>query len=156
MAQSGGKRQAMFEKLQHKFKELTHTGVKYKHSNPQFATVALLAHVMAVDGHIDKREEKLLHDIVFATLAHGEVETLGLIAQAKREEKQGFDFNSYINALKNKLSKQTIEIIIQEMMQIMLADSKIRELEVSYILRVAELLGLSAQETQAIYKSVLP
>jgi uncharacterized tellurite resistance protein B-like protein len=155
MAQNGGKRQAMFEKLQRKFAQLTHLAPEYKHSHPQFAAVALLVHVMAVDGHIDAREEKLLHDIVLATIAKDERETYDLIFQAERDEKRGFDFNTYIIALKNTLQKSSLLLIVNEMMQMMLADDKIRELEVGYILRVAEMLGLTSEETNAIYQEVI-
>lgn len=138
----------MFDRLKNFVAEFAGTSERRDFSPDDFrlAAVALLIHLAGADGKIDAPERKRLRELVEGRFGLDAETTTKLIELAEVQDRQAVDFYHFTHALTKVLDQDGRQKIITMMWEIAFADGTVSEVEESIVARIADLLGVSAQD----------
>lgn len=115
----------------------------------KLAVAALLVHLAAVDGVVDKKEQTTIAGLFKDHFDLNEEEVKKLIEEATRLDHDAVDFYKFTATL-SKLEEEERVNIIRLMWQVVYADGENHEMEDNMVWRVAELIGVSARQRTAL------
>lgn len=149
----------MFDSLMSLFKEIsgateTTESKIFAEGDHRVAAAALLAHVISVDGVVDKAEQDRLRSILKTRFDLSDQETDELVRVAGERDKEAVDLYSFTSVLKRELDQEGRIQIIEMMWEMVFADGEIHEFEDNLVWRVAELLGVSRRDRIRLRQSV--
>jgi uncharacterized tellurite resistance protein B-like protein len=138
----------MFDRLKDFIADLTGAPEPRDFSPDDFrlATASLLIHIAGADGSIAEVERRRLRDLIETRFGLDETATAHLIQLAEAEDRQAVDFYHFTHALTNALDQEGRQKIVAMMWEIAFANGTVSEVEESIVARIAELLGVSAQD----------
>jgi len=119
----------------------------------RLAAVALLYHVVAIDGSVSDAERSRLHKLVSTYFSLDDAETDALLSAAEEADNQAVDLFGFTSVLKRALSEEERGKIVEMMWQLTYADGALHEFEDNVLWRVAELLGISSRERIRLKKA---
>lgn len=149
----------MFDSLMTLFKEISGAAEAteskiFAEGDHRVAAAALLAHVISVDGVVDKAEQDRLRSILKTRFELSDAETDELVRVAGERDKEAVDLYSFTSVLKRELDQEGRIQIIEMMWEMVFADGEIHEFEDNLVWRVAELLGVSRRDRIRLRQSV--
>src|SRR5579863_1127824 len=138
----------MFDRLKTFMAELNGTPEPRDFSPDDFrlAAAALLVHLAGADGPIGEVERRRLGELIETQFGLDDAATTRLLQLAAAEDRQAVDFYHFAHALTNVLDQDGRQKIIAMMWDIALADRTASAVEESIVARIADLLGVSAQD----------
>jgi uncharacterized tellurite resistance protein B-like protein len=138
----------MFDRLKHFVGELTAAPEprEFLPDDYRLAAAALLIHLAGADGTIAEAERRRLRELIETRFGLDDDATARLLQRAETEDRQAVDFYHFTHALTNALDQEGRQKIVAMMWEIALADGTVSEIEESIVARIADLLGVSAQD----------
>ena len=124
------------------FERLTHPGAHVREEELRLAAAALLVHALAIDGEVtnegldDDEARRLIREAII------------------RDHGVAVDLHRFTSVLCAQLDQDGRKQIIEMLWEIALADLVVHEFESNLVLRVAELLGVSARDRELLRKTV--
>ncbi|HET6375281.1 MAG TPA: TerB family tellurite resistance protein [Methylocella sp.] len=119
------------------------------------AAVALLIHIIHVDGSADPSEKQRLQALIEERFGLDPDEAASLSAKAEERDREAVDFYQFTSVLKHKLDDAGRQKIVEMLWEIAFADGVIHEFEENAIWRIAELLGVSTRERVMLRQKVM-
>ena len=120
----------------------------------RLAAAALLVHVIAVDGVVDRSERDALVEVLRANYQLTPEMTRELIEAATRRDAEAVDLYGFTSVLKRSLDLEGRLHVVEMMWELVYADGTVHEFEDNTIWRVAELLGISSRDRLALRRKV--
>ena len=120
----------------------------------RLAAVALMVHMMAVDGEVTEQENQSLRRMVKAHYATTDEETERLILRAREEDARAVDLYGFTRLLKNELALEERIHIVEMLWAMVYSDGDIHEFEDNLVWRVSELLAVDPQDRIAMKQKV--
>ncbi|MEM9331755.1 MAG: TerB family tellurite resistance protein [Pseudomonadota bacterium] len=127
---------------------------EFVHSRMQLAEAALMYHVIAVDGIIREDEKKRMAEVLSEHFELDDQEIKNLTRDARDAENEAIDLYKFTSVLKNALSIEERNQIIENLWEMVFADGVVHELEDNVVWRVAELLGVDSRERVLLKQKV--
>lgn len=128
--------------------------VEFTHSRKQLAEAALMFHVIAVDGIITEDEKARMTILLSKQFGMSAEETGNLVLDAEKAEGDAIDLYAFTSILKRSLNEHERVMIIENLWEMVFADSVVHELEDNVVWRVAELLAVSSQDRMNLKQRV--
>lgn len=116
----------------------------------RIASVALLVHMMLVDGKVSKAESDKLDALVREHFAKTEDEATRLIAHAKAADARAVDLYSFTQLLKTELPEEERIHIVELLWDMVYADGQLHEFEDNMVWRISELLAVDPKDRIAM------
>jgi len=120
----------------------------------RLVAAALLVHATVVDGEVDKREEKVLRDVLLRGFNLDQVQAGKLITQATEKEKEAVDLHVFTNVLTRSLDQEGRMEIVGMLCEVINADGEAHETEGKLAWRVAQSLGITPNDWVKLRKKV--
>jgi len=133
----------MLEKLAQYFTD--NANQKNKAGNEQplvLATAALFLEMAYADFEIAPEEKALLRRILKERFALGDQQIEELLLRAGRDRQQSLDIWKFTSLLKEHLSREEKLQILENLWQIIFADSRVDKYEEALIRKITNLIGL--------------
>lgn len=121
----------------------------------QLVAAALIVHLAEIDGAFNTREAEWLRETVQAYTGLTGEDAERFIALADQTERETADLEEFVAPLRRRLPPDQRLQLLSLMWRMALADGVLHEFEEDLIARVAELMGLSAAESEAIRAAAL-
>ncbi len=112
----------------------------------QLAAAALLVHIAAIDGHIDRKEQTRLAEIIEKRFSLDIASARQLIDDAWESEREAVDLYRFTSVLKRTLDAEGRRQVVGMLWDVAYANGVVDELEENVVWRVAELLGVSTRD----------
>jgi uncharacterized tellurite resistance protein B-like protein len=116
----------------------------------QLSAAALVVHLAHVDGAFSARESAWLRQAVETYTGLGGSDADRFLAAAREMDQERGDFAESVEALRRRLQPDQRLNLVALLWRCALADGVLHEFEDDLISRIAELLGLSAPEAEAV------
>jgi uncharacterized tellurite resistance protein B-like protein len=143
----------MLKELTSFFSELaggTKQAAHFEDGDYRLAAAALIVHVATLDGELSASERDKLHALFCARYDLDDATSEELIDSALEADREAVDFYHFTSVLMRSLDEAGRLRVIEMMWQMALADGGVSEFEDNVLWRVADLLGVSAQERIAL------
>ncbi len=143
----------MFERVLEFFKERpvgARERGKFSEDDPRLAAAALLFHIMDVDGETRESERKKLAATLSGKYGLKGEALKRLIRAAEAADQQAIDLSDFTAVLKRHLDYAARVDFMALMWDIVYADGEAREVETDVMWRVAQLIGLSEEDRNAV------
>jgi uncharacterized tellurite resistance protein B-like protein len=145
----------MFDRLLDFLRELPASGFrdrneKFSNDDPRLAAAALLSHIMDADGETRESERKKLSSMLSLKYDLKGDSLKQLIRAAEKADQEAIDLSDFTSVLKRQLDYQARLDLIGLMWDMVYADGKVSEVEADVMWRVAELVGISHDDRNAI------
>ncbi|MEZ5840007.1 MAG: TerB family tellurite resistance protein [Hyphomicrobiales bacterium] len=127
---------------------------EYRPDDERLAAIALLVHMIHIDGIAGPAEKAKLSEIVRDRFDLDPDAAATLIAEAERRDREAVDLYRFTSVLKDRLDEPGRARIVEMLWQIVYADGEVHEFEDNLVWRVAELLGVSSRERVLLKKEV--
>ncbi len=121
----------------------------------RLAAAALMFHVIAADGVVQKEENDKLHAVLSSRYDVSYSEIDQLIEQARKADSEAVDLYSFTSVLKRRLSYEARTELVEHLWEMVFADGEIHEFEDNIVWRVAELVGVNREDRLAMKQKVL-
>ncbi|HVY19939.1 MAG TPA: TerB family tellurite resistance protein [Bauldia sp.] len=146
----------MFESLRRLLSEAARrqTALPANEEELRLASAALLFHVIAVDGIVTEDERGALQAVLEERFGLDDDAADELMSAAEDADDNAVDLYSFTHVLKAALEPQDRERIIEMMWKLVYADGAVHEFEDNAVWRVAELLGVSAEDRIRLKQTV--
>ncbi len=119
---------------------------KFEAEDYQLAAAALLVHIALIDGHIDRKEQTRLADIVEKRFGLDAASARRLIEEAWESEREAVDLYRFTSVLTRVLDAEGRRQVVGMLWDMAYANGVVDELEENVVWRVAELLGVSTRD----------
>ncbi len=126
-----------------------HAG-RFDEDDYRLAAAALLVHAASIDGNMSKPEDRKLHDLLQQRFDLDRTAVEELIAKATQADREAIDLYHFTSLINRTCDLQGRLRIIEMMWEIAFADGRVTEFEDNLLWRVADLLGISANERIAL------
>ena len=140
------------------FERLTHPGAhagNLREEELRLAAAALLVRALKIDGEITNEERRKLNALLQTHFGLDDDEARRLIREAIiRDHGVAVDLHRFTSVLCAQLDQDRRKQIIEMLWEIAMADLVVHEFESNLVLRVAELLGVSARDRELLRKTV--
>ena len=123
-------------------------------SDPRVAVVALLVHIIDVDGVRTDEEWSRLQTVVSEAYDLDAEETDRLIKIADTADKEAIDFYSFTSLIVREVPHDQRLGLVGMMWEMIFADNHAHELEGHVLWRIAEMLGVDSEQRIAIRRNV--
>ena len=123
---------------------------RFPDGDHRVAAAALLVHAIGVDGDVTRRERDRLAGLVEARFAVAPRLARDIIAAGAARAKESVDLTDFTHPLKRVLEPSGLVGVVDMLWDVVLVDGRVRELEESFVWRVAELLGVPSSEIVAL------
>ena len=121
----------------------------------RLAAAALLVRALKIDGEITNEERRKLNALLQTHFGLDDDEARRLIREAIiRDHGVAVDLHRFTSVLCAQLDQDRRKQIIEMLWEIAMADLVVHEFESNLVLRVAELLGVSASDRELLRKTV--
>jgi uncharacterized tellurite resistance protein B-like protein len=110
------------------------------------AAAALLVHAIGVDGAVTRGERDRLAGLIEARFAVSPRLAREIIAAGAIRARESVDLTDFTHPLKRVLEPEGRVGVVDMLWDVVLVDGRVRELEESFVWRVAELLGVPASQ----------
>ncbi len=121
----------------------------FSEGDHRVATAALLVHAVGVDGSAAPAERKRLVGLMRDRFGLDARHADSVIAAGAVRARESVDLTDFTHPLKRVLDQAGLEAVVDMLWDVVLIDGNVRELEESFVWRVADLLGVSASERVA-------
>lgn len=111
-----------------------------KHDPLRVATAALLVEMMRMDGEITEDERQLVANVLEEKFALPPDDMAELMRLAETRVKEATDYYRFTALIKNRLSAEEKERLIEYMWVVAYADGKLHRYEEHLVRKIAELL----------------
>ncbi|HET6377680.1 MAG TPA: TerB family tellurite resistance protein [Methylocella sp.] len=148
----------MLDALKRFLAEVTGAGAEsraFEEEDYCLAAVALLIHIINVDGSADPLEKQRLQTLIEERFGLDPEEAAGLSAKAEERDREAVDFYQFTSVLRRRLDDSGRQKIVEMLWEIAFADGVIHEFEENAIWRIAELLGVSTRERVTLRQKVI-
>ncbi len=136
----------MIEKLEKYFRNRDRqenaAGPEGKPQHLILATAVLFLEMAYADFEIAPEEKVKLQQILKERFALNDQQIAGLIAQAGKDRKQSLDIWQFTNLLKENLSREERQQMLENLWRIIFADGRVDKYEDALIRKITGLLGL--------------
>jgi uncharacterized tellurite resistance protein B-like protein len=139
----------MLKEIKDFFSDLTggeKHAVHFDDNDYRLAAAGLLVHVATLDGDLSETGREKLHALLKTRFDLDDALTAELIDAAVAAEHDAIDFYRFTSLLNRTLDEAGRQRVIEMMWQMAYVDSRVSEFEENVMWRVADLLGISAQE----------
>lgn len=126
----------------------------FKDDDYRLAAAALLVHVATLDHTLNDADRSKLRQLLESRFALDAARTDELIDAAIAADHEAVDFYHFTHVLMRALDEAGRLRIIEMMWEMVFADRRVSEFEENVMWRVADLLGVSAQERIALRQRV--
>ena len=116
----------------------------------RLAAVALLVHMMAVDGEVTDEETETLRRMVKSHYSTNDAETEKLIARAREEDARAVDLYGFTRILKSELAEEERIHIVELLWSMVYVDGEVHEFEDNLVWRISELLAVDPKDRIAM------
>ncbi|MFO1150226.1 MAG: TerB family tellurite resistance protein [Alsobacter sp.] len=116
----------------------------------QLSAAALVVHLAYVDGAFSTRESIWLRQAVATYTGLSGAEAERFLEAARQVDQERGDFSESVEALRRRLPPDQRLNLVALLWRCAMADGVLHEFEDDFIARIAELLGLSPPEAEAI------
>lgn len=147
----------MLQAINDWFQKLSRAGEgdePYPAADPKLSVVAILVHIIAVDGVVTDDEKRRLREVIATHYGLDPQETEKLVEEAARREDDAVDLYSFTSVLKRELDAQERLDVVALMWEMVYADGEVSEFEDNVVWRVAELIGVSTRERTTIRQRI--
>ena len=114
----------------------------------------MLIHALAIDGEVTNEERRKLNALLQTHFGVDDDEARRLIREALVRGRGGVDLYRFTSVLCAQLDQDGRKQIIEMLWEIAMADLIVHEFELNLVVRVAELLGVSASDRELLRKTV--
>jgi len=147
----------MLDSIKAFFSDLT-SGLKpqehFAEDDYRLAAVALMIHVIGIDGMITDAERAMLFRVVRYRFNLDEAEARQLIEEATEKEGEAVDMYRFTSLLNRSLDEEGRRRIIEMLWEMTYADGQANEFEDNVIWRIADLLNVPSRERIALRQEV--
>jgi uncharacterized tellurite resistance protein B-like protein len=147
----------MFKSIRQFFSEFAdgeRPPARFDEDDSRLATAVLLVHAATIDGNISELERRNLSDILRRRFALDAAPVDELVALATQAEREAVDLYRFTRVLNRSLAEPERCRMVEMLWEIVYADGNVTEFEDNLIWRVADLLGISANERIALRQRV--
>ncbi|HVG50454.1 MAG TPA: TerB family tellurite resistance protein [Xanthobacteraceae bacterium] len=120
--------------------------VNFSDGDYRVAAAALMVHLATLDHDLSAPDRETLHALLKSRFDLTDELTAELIDAAVAADHEAVDFYHFTHTLMRVLDEPGRRRIVEMMWQLIYADHKVSEFEDNMMWRVADLLGVSAQE----------
>ena len=126
----------------------------FQDSDYRVAAAALMVHVAALDGDLSADDVAKLHDLVKARFELTDALATELVQAAVDADNEAVDFYHFTHTLMRVLDEPGRQRIVEMLWETAFTDGKVTEFEDNVIWRIADLLGISAQQRLELKRRV--
>lgn len=120
----------------------------------RLAAVALLVHMMMVDGEVTPAEKETLNSLVRRHFSASAREAERLIARAREADAEAVDLYGFTRILKNELPEEERIRLVEHLWDMVYADGDVHEFEDNLVWRISELLAVDPKDRIAMKQKV--
>ncbi len=120
----------------------------------RLAAAALMFHVIAADGVVQRQENDRLHAILSKHYDVSNEEIDQLIDQARMADSEAIDLHAFTSILKTQLDENERIALVEHLWEMVFADGELHEFEDNIVWRVAELIAVSREDRIAMKQRV--
>jgi len=147
----------MLDSIKAFFADLT-SGLKpqehFAEDDYRLAAVALMIHVIGIDGKVTEAESAMLNRVVRYRFNLDETEARQLIEEATEKEGEAVDMYHFTSLLNRSLDDEGRRRIVEMLWEMTYADGQANEFEENVIWRIADLLHVPSRERIALRQQV--
>jgi uncharacterized tellurite resistance protein B-like protein len=122
------------------------TAAHFDDNDYRLAAAALLVHLATLDHDLSQSDRDTLHALLKSRFELTDELTAELIDAAVAAEHEAVDFYHFTHVLMRVLDEPSRQRIVEMMWQLVYANHHVTEFEDNVMWRVADLLGVSAQQ----------
>lgn len=126
----------------------------FQDSDYRVAAAALMVHVATLDGDLSDGDRAKLHDLLKVRFELTEELTQELIDAAVAADHEAVDFYHFTHTLMRVLDEPGRQRIVEMLWEMAYTDHKVTEFEDNVMWRIADLLGISAQQRLELKRRV--
>ncbi len=126
----------------------------FQDSDYRVAAAALMVHVATLDGDLSDEDRHKLHDLLKARFDLTEELTQELVDAAVAADHEAVDFYHFTHTLMRVLDEPGRQRIVEMLWEMAYSDHKVTEFEDNVMWRIADLLGISAQQRLELKRRV--
>lgn len=143
---------AVFERLTAFVKELIDPTalVTFAPDDPRLSVAALLFHAVAVDGVITAQERAGVHGVISRLYGLDERASRHVVEEGMRRAQGAVDSAEFVQQLARRLSPAEKREVVEALWEVVMADGIVHEFEEDVVWRIAEPLGVGADDREAL------
>jgi uncharacterized tellurite resistance protein B-like protein len=126
----------------------------FQDNDYRLAAAALMVHVATLDGDLSDEDRTKLHDLVKTRFELTDELTAELVDAAIAADREAVDFYHFTHTLMRVLDEPGRQRIVQMLWEMAYTDNKVTEFEDNVMWRIADLLGISAQQRLELKRRV--
>ena len=126
----------------------------FQDNDYRVAAAALMVHVATLDGDLSEEDRVKLHDLLKARFELTQEQTVELIEAAVAADHEAVDFYHFTHTLMRVLDEPGRQRIVEMLWEMAYTDHKVTEFEDNVMWRIADLLGISAQQRLELKRRV--
>jgi uncharacterized tellurite resistance protein B-like protein len=126
----------------------------FQDSDYRLAAAALMIHVATLDGDLSDENRAKLHDLLKTRFDLTEELTQELVDAAVAADHEAVDFYHFTHTLMRVLDEPGRHRIVEMLWEMAYTDHKVTEFEDNVMWRIADLLGISAQQRLELKRRV--
>jgi len=126
----------------------------FEDNDYRLAAAALMVHVATLDGDLSEDDRTKLHDLLKIRFDLTEELTTELVEAAVAADHEAVDFYRFTHTLMRILDEPSRLRIVEMLWEMAFTDHKVTEFEDNVIWRIADLLGISAQQRLELKRRV--
>ena len=120
----------------------------------RLAAIALLVHMIAIDGEVSSEESTKLQRLVQAEYQVDEASAQKLIEKAQAKDAEAVDLYGFTSVLKRELPEEERVHLVELLWRMVYADGDVHEFEDNLVWRVSELLAVDPKDRIAMKQKV--
>jgi uncharacterized tellurite resistance protein B-like protein len=148
---------AMLDAIKRFFDELTDgrkSQDRFEEDDYRLAAVALMIHVLGIDGMVTERERAMLHGVVRYRFNLDDADAHKLVQEATEMEGEAVDLYRFTSLLNRMLDDEGRKRIVEMLWEMTYADGRVNEFEDNVMWRIADLLHVSSHDRLALRRQV--
>ncbi len=126
----------------------------FQDNDYRVAAAALMVHVATLDGDLSEDDRAKLHELVKTRFELSEELTNELVDAAVAADNEAIDFYQFTHTLMRMLDEPGRQRIVEMLWEMAFTDHKVSEFEDNVMWRIADLLGISAQQRLELKRRV--
>jgi uncharacterized tellurite resistance protein B-like protein len=126
----------------------------FQDNDYRLAAAALMVHVATLDGDLSDEDHAKLHDLVKTRFELTDELTSELVDAAIAADRDAVDFYHFTHTLMRVLDEPGRQRIVEMLWEMAYTDHKVTEFEDNVMWRIADLLGISAQQRLELKRRV--
>jgi len=126
----------------------------FQDNDYRLAAAALMVHVATLDGDLSDEDHAKLHELVKTRFELTDELTTELVDAAVAADRDAVDFYHFTHTLMRVLDEPGRQRIVEMLWEMAYTDHKVTEFEDNVMWRIADLLGISAQQRLELKRRV--